>query len=179
MGCWQCLPLSVVQLKGKHCQKPHCGMTFNDHQMTVWWHWDECLMMVWSTSDGRLMTIVSWLSSDDHWLITVVVWFISNFVRFGKQKKNSRTKPKNCRHFIVSIPILIIPWIPILSWTLASYDPGLLLWILIRFLNWILAGATKVILEKSRGRRFLWNRNWDLDWIWARWHYWKKKIWAD
>ena len=23
MGCWQCLSLSVVQLKGKHCQKPH------------------------------------------------------------------------------------------------------------------------------------------------------------
>ena len=24
MGCRQCLPLSVVQLKGKHCRKPHC-----------------------------------------------------------------------------------------------------------------------------------------------------------
>ena len=24
MGCRQCLPLSVVQLKGKHCQKTHC-----------------------------------------------------------------------------------------------------------------------------------------------------------
>ena len=24
MGCWQCLPPSVVQLKGKHCRKPHC-----------------------------------------------------------------------------------------------------------------------------------------------------------
>ena len=24
MGCKQCLPLSVVQLKGKHCQNPHC-----------------------------------------------------------------------------------------------------------------------------------------------------------
>ena len=23
MGCRQCLPLSVVQLKGKHCRKPH------------------------------------------------------------------------------------------------------------------------------------------------------------
>ena len=23
MGCWQCLHLSVVQLKGKHCRKPH------------------------------------------------------------------------------------------------------------------------------------------------------------
>ena len=26
---------------------------------------------------------------------------------------------------------------------------------------------TKVIIEKSRGWRFLWNRNWDLGWIWA------------
>ena len=24
MGCRHCLPLSVVQLKGKHCRKPHC-----------------------------------------------------------------------------------------------------------------------------------------------------------
>ena len=24
MGCRQCLPLSLLQLKGKHCQKPHC-----------------------------------------------------------------------------------------------------------------------------------------------------------
>jgi hypothetical protein len=24
MGCRQCLLLSVVQLKGKHCRKPHC-----------------------------------------------------------------------------------------------------------------------------------------------------------
>ena len=24
MGCRQCLSLSVVQLKGKHCRKPHC-----------------------------------------------------------------------------------------------------------------------------------------------------------
>ena len=24
MGCRQCLPLNVVQLRGKHCRKPHC-----------------------------------------------------------------------------------------------------------------------------------------------------------
>ena len=24
MGCRQCLPLSGLQLKGKHCRKPHC-----------------------------------------------------------------------------------------------------------------------------------------------------------
>ena len=24
MGCQQCLPLSIFQVKGKHCRKPHC-----------------------------------------------------------------------------------------------------------------------------------------------------------
>ena len=24
VGCCHCLPISVVQLKGKHCRKPHC-----------------------------------------------------------------------------------------------------------------------------------------------------------
>ena len=28
---------------------------------------------------------------------------------------------------------------------------------------------TKVIIEKSCGGRFLWNRNWDLGWILAKW----------
>ena len=40
----------------------------------------------------------------------------------------------------------------------------------------------KVIIEKSCGGIFLWNRNWDLGWIWADWQYWNKKglgrIWA-
>ena len=30
MGCRQCLPLSVVLLKGKHCQKPYCCNGFVD-----------------------------------------------------------------------------------------------------------------------------------------------------
>ena len=29
--------------------------------------------------------------------------------------------------------------------------------------------VVKVIIEKSRGGRFLWNRNWDLGRIWAEW----------
>ena len=29
----------------------------------------------------------------------------------------------------------------------------------------------KVIIEKSSGGRFLWNRNLDLGWIWANWQY--------
>ena len=29
--------------------------------------------------------------------------------------------------------------------------------------------SAKVIIGKSRGGRFLWNRNWDLGWIWAGW----------
>ena len=31
MGCQQCLPLSIVHLKGKHCQKPHCCNGVVDH----------------------------------------------------------------------------------------------------------------------------------------------------
>ena len=34
--------------------------------------------------------------------------------------------------------------------------------------------VSKVIIEKSRGGRFLWNKYWDLGWIWAGWHCWKK-----
>ena len=34
----------------------------------------------------------------------------------------------------------------------------------------------KVIIHKSCGEQFLWNRNWDLDWFWASWQYWKKKF---
>ena len=30
---------------------------------------------------------------------------------------------------------------------------------------WVI--VSKVIIEKLRGGRFLWNRNWDLGWIWA------------
>ena len=37
----------------------------------------------------------------------------------------------------------------------------------------------KVIIEKSHGGKFLWNRNSDLGWSRAGWHYWKKEdIWA-
>ena len=43
----------------------------------------------------------------------------------------------------------------------------------------MLKGRSKVIIEKFRGGRFLWNRNWDLGWIWAGWHYWKKKVWTN
>ena len=25
--------------------------------------------------------------------------------------------------------------------------------------------------------QFLWNRNWDMDWFWAGWQYWKKHFW--
>ena len=49
--------------------------------------------------------------------------------------------------------------------------------------------SIKVIIEKSRGGRFLWNWNWDLGWIWAGfgldlgwiwadWQY-EKRVWAD
>ena len=36
-----------------------------------------------------------------------------------------------------------------------------------------------IIIEKSCSGRYLWKRNWDFGWIWASWHYWKKKILAN
>ena len=36
-------------------------------------------------------------------------------------------------------------------------------------------GRSKVIIHKSHGEQFLWNRNLDLGWIWAGWQYWKRK----
>ena len=45
MGCRQCLPLSVVQLKGKHCRKPHCrnGVvdTFRHHLLSRREFWSD------------------------------------------------------------------------------------------------------------------------------------------
>ena len=38
--------------------------------------------------------------------------------------------------------------------------------------------AFKVITHKLCGEQFLWNRNWDLGWVWASWQYWKTN-WAD
>ena len=35
MGCWQCLPLSVVHLKGKHCRKPHCRNGIVDNEVFI------------------------------------------------------------------------------------------------------------------------------------------------
>ena len=41
-GCPQCLPLSVVQLKGKHCWKPHCldGVVIHSGIVSVYHTWD-------------------------------------------------------------------------------------------------------------------------------------------
>ena len=47
MGCRQCLPFSVVQLKGKHCQKTHgCNMVVDifghNHCTAICCHyWDD------------------------------------------------------------------------------------------------------------------------------------------
>ena len=35
MGCQQCLPLSVVQLKGKHCRNPHCRNVVTDQSSVL------------------------------------------------------------------------------------------------------------------------------------------------
>ena len=45
MGCLKCLPLSVLQLKSKHCQKPHCrnGVvdTFEQSQAILQCDWSN------------------------------------------------------------------------------------------------------------------------------------------
>ena len=38
MSCRQCLPLSAVQLKSKHCRKPYCHRAFG-HGQRVWCCW--------------------------------------------------------------------------------------------------------------------------------------------
>ena len=44
MGYRQCLPLSVVQLKGKHCRKPHCRNGVVD---TFGQGWTACIGTLW------------------------------------------------------------------------------------------------------------------------------------
>ena len=78
MGCLQCLPLSVVQLKGKHCWKPHClngvvytfglkqakngffvflgyqGPCLNISTTPLWqWGFQQCLPFSWTTLRGK------------------------------------------------------------------------------------------------------------------------------
>ena len=43
MACRQCLSLSVVQLKGKHCRKPHCRNGVVD----TFWHWFQ--FQIWKS----------------------------------------------------------------------------------------------------------------------------------
>ena len=52
MGCWQCLPLSVVQLKGKHCRKPHCFNGIVDTFRLGCSSWLDKLPRVPKDSDG-------------------------------------------------------------------------------------------------------------------------------
>ena len=54
MGCRQCLPLSVVQLKDKHCRRPHChnGVvdTFGPCQNEIW-------TTIWSKSTSQISKV--------------------------------------------------------------------------------------------------------------------------
>ena len=47
MGCLQCLPLSVVQLKGKHWRKPHCRNGVVDMFELYFWRYKylQCAYM--------------------------------------------------------------------------------------------------------------------------------------
>ena len=65
MGCRQCLPLSVVQLKGKYCQKPNCpnGVvdTFKPGQLSGG-HWIE-----YSSSKFRFYNITKKIHVQHFW----------------------------------------------------------------------------------------------------------------
>ena len=46
MECRQCLPLSVVQLKGKHCRKPHCrNGALSFYMQLRFWFFQEFLFL--------------------------------------------------------------------------------------------------------------------------------------
>ena len=51
---WQCLPLTVVQLKGKHCRKPHCHNGVVDM-------FGPCLFAA-CKSTGHVVSNVTWIN---------------------------------------------------------------------------------------------------------------------
>ena len=64
LGCQQCLPLSVVQLKVKHCRKPYCRNGVVDtFRLTLLLHskvnninslhWLKFLAIEWISDDGN------------------------------------------------------------------------------------------------------------------------------
>ena len=83
----QCLPLSVVQLKGKHCQKSHCrnGVvdTFEPGQLSGG-HWIEYRSKFWffSSSKFRIHNITKKIPVQHFWFrfrfLFSKNWFWSN-----------------------------------------------------------------------------------------------------
>ena len=73
MGCRQCLPLSVVQLKGKHCRKPHCrnGIvdTFGQWLKTLAVNKGaQLLQLAWTWARQQCLELLHLLSSPRHYL---------------------------------------------------------------------------------------------------------------
>ena len=62
IGCWQCLPHSVVQLKGKHCRKSHCcnGVvdTFGQCIGVLNVNFNSCISIVNKSFHQTLTTII-------------------------------------------------------------------------------------------------------------------------
>jgi hypothetical protein len=55
LGCRQCLPLSVVQLKGKHCRKPHCrnGVVDTFGKNVIWLFISISLNIQWDRTTWK------------------------------------------------------------------------------------------------------------------------------
>ena len=105
MGCQQCLPPSVVQLKGKHCRKPHCRNGVVDT-------FQQYLLR--SFSDLKRQTelhYVGWAKNKLNWfwchypLITYLSFFkISKAIRHWSCSKNQNKKwPKNVKSMYCKI----------------------------------------------------------------------------
>ena len=99
-----------------------------------------------------------------HWFAWLAVLGYYDSIHFRFPKLDSLSKPKNdhqntfnCFHLISCLPSTFH-----MLWKKSNLMPSI--YINIRLDRVI---GLKVIREKSRGGRFIWNKNWDLGWIWA------------
>ena len=79
--CRQCLPLSVVQLKGKHCQKSHCGIgvVVDTYGPCVLKFRTICLNLLKSDKLSRLIWVNNWWQNMLIWQRTTCTELVMPF----------------------------------------------------------------------------------------------------
>ena len=113
MGCWQCLPLSVVQLKGKYCWKAHCCNRVVD----TFWH-GPLKDLIAVTEAYKLLVCCSWHS------IWIYQWDWNYFSVCHKLWKNRGASTIQ----VIAIYILVTTICGMGSWwTLETTAPSVLL----------------------------------------------------